>query len=122
MRRRTLITMLALVVTACGGDGAPSNLQRTVNRVTPQESGARLAALPEAQRDATFYRAIHDAGLPCDHVRGSTPAQPYHNMPVWMATCRGGSTWTLVVGPDEIVQVLNPNEARLIRGQSGNRQ
>jgi hypothetical protein len=119
--RGAMIAILALMAAACGGSGTPSNRQ-SVNRTAPQASGARIAALPEAQRNATFYRAIHDAGLDCQQVTGSAPAEPYHDMPVWTATCRGGGHWTLVVGADEIVQILNANEAQLVRGPRGNGQ
>jgi hypothetical protein len=119
--RRTMLIMLSLTTAACGGPGTSSN-EQSVNRIAPQASGARIAALPEAQRNATFYRAIHDAGLDCQQVTGSAPAEPYRGMPVWTATCRGGGHWTLVVGADETVQILNANEARLVRGQPGNGQ
>ena len=116
--RTSMIALLALATAACGGSGPQPN-ERSVNRVTAEASGARIAALPEPQRNATFYRAIHDAGLDCQDVTGSVAAEPYHGMPVWTATCRGGGHWTLVVGPDEVVQILNANESRLVRGGNG---
>ena len=119
--RLTIIALLISTTAACGGPATPANDQ-SANRIAPQTSGTRIAALPEAQRNATFYRAIHDAGLDCQQVTGSAPAEPYQGMPVWTATCRGGGRWTLVVGADEIVQVLNANEARLVRDQPGNAQ
>jgi len=119
--RNTMIAMLALMTAACGRPGTPANEQPD-NRIAPEASGARIAELPEAQRNATFYRAIHDAGLDCQQVTGSAPAEPYRGMPVWTATCQGGGHWTLVVGVDETVQILNANEAQLVRGQPSNRQ
>jgi hypothetical protein len=118
--RSTLIA-LTLMTAACGNPGTPAN-EQSANRIAPAVSGERIAALPEAQRNATFYRAIHDAGLDCQHVTGSAPDEPYRGMPVWTATCRGGGHWTLVIGADEVVQVLNPNEAQLIRAPQGNGQ
>jgi hypothetical protein len=114
-----MFAMLALMTAACGSPGAPPS-EQSANRIAPQASGARIAELPEAQRNATFYRAIHDAGLDCQQVTGSAPAEPYRGMPVWTATCRGGGHWTLVVGTDETVQILNANEAQLVRGQQAN--
>ena len=124
--RNMIIAMMALTTAACGGTGAPAN-QQTANRqhanqVAPQASGARIADLPEAQRNVAFYRAIYDAGHHCGEVTGSTPAAPYRGMPVWTVTCRGGGHWTLVIGANETVQILNADEAQLVRGQPGNGQ
>ena len=116
--RSRLIVLLALAAAACSG--APSrnetaNEPPAVNEASSaQATGARIAALPEAQRNATFYRAIHDAGMDCQQVTASAAGGSYHGMPVWSATCRGGGHWTLVVGNDETVQILNANEARLV--------
>ena len=116
--------LLALAVAACGSDSGAGNFasNQAGGRQLPaanatasaQATGARIAALPEAQRNATFYRAIHDAGMDCQQVVASAAGGTYHGMPVWNATCRGGGHWTLVVGNDETVQILNANEARLV--------
>src|ERR1043166_5012217 len=110
--------LLALVLAACGDNGPLRN--ETANQaaaanqaVSAQATGARIAALPEPAREAVFYRAIHDAGMDCQDVTASAPGGLYHGLPVWNATCRGGGHWTLVIGNDEMVQVLNANEARL---------
>lgn len=121
MRTTTIIALLISMTAACGAPPPPAN-EQSANQVAPQASGARIAELPEAQRNATFYRAIHDARLDCQQVTGSAPAEPYRGMPVWTATCRGGGRWTLVIGADETVQILNANEARLVRSQPGNGQ
>lgn len=120
--RNTMIAMLVLATAGCGGPAATPANEQSVNRAAPEATGERIAALPEAQRNAVFYRAIHDAGLDCQQVTGSMPAPPYQGMPVWTATCRGGGNWTLVVGAGETVQILNANEAQLVRGQPGNGQ
>jgi hypothetical protein len=118
MRTTTIIAVLVSMTAACGRPAAPANEQST-NRIAPAASGARIAGLPDAQRNATFYRAIHDAGLDCQQVTGSAPAEPYRGMPVWTATCRGGGHWTLVIGADETVQILNAEEAQLGRRRPG---
>lgn len=116
--RIPLAAMLVLATTACGGN-APTQNEITnqapaANAATAQATGARVAALPDAQRNATFYRAIHDAGMDCQEVTASQAGGSYHGLPVWSATCRGGGHWTLVIGNDDIVQVLNASEARLV--------
>jgi hypothetical protein len=118
--------LLALATAACGG-GAPTANQANQGMneapaagaaASAQASGARVAALPEGERNGTFYRAIHDAGMDCQQVSASRAAGTYHGLPVWNADCRGGGHWTLVIGNNDIVQVLNANEARLVTDQA----
>lgn len=120
---RALFAALILLAAASCSKSAPTgnetaNAGPEANEVLPpQVAGAEVAALPEAQRNATFYRAIHDAGMDCQQVTGSAAGGSYHGMPVWNATCRGGGHWTLVIGSNDNVQVLNANEARLVTDQ-----
>ena len=102
------VTMLS----ACGpgGGAAPAG-----NETTSGDYRQRLEAMPEGQRNAVFIRAIRDAQLECQHVEASTPSSDYRGMPVWDVRCSGGGNWTLVVTADGIAQILNANEARLIR-------
>jgi hypothetical protein len=50
-------------------------------------------------------------------VTASAAGGSYRGRPVWNATCRGGGHWTLVIGSDDIVQILNANEERLVTDQ-----
>lgn len=107
---------LILAVAACNGDPA-----ETANRVEvpgPESVQNRLAAMPEAQRNGVFIRAIRDARQECQHVESSQPAGEHQGFPVWNATCAGGGTWTIVVMNDGTAAVLNDAEARLAGGNS----
>ena len=117
--RIPLAALLALATAACGGN-MPTQNETTAQApaVNATATGARVAALPEAERNAAFYRAIHDAGMDCQQVTASQPGGLYHGLPVWNAICRGGGHWALVIGNDDVVQVLNANEARLVTDQS----
>lgn len=114
------LALFTLTLAICGCETQPS-LNEASNHATAEASGQRIANLSEGQRNAVFIRAIRDAGLECQQVTSSTRAEPYRGMPVWTASCRGGGNWTLVIGANEIVQVLNANEARLIRDPQRNR-
>ena len=126
--RALLLVSLSLAAAACSGTAPTHNatvdqnqtaVANAANAAVPAEAmGARIAALPEAQRLATFYRAIHDAGMDCQQVVAATPGGAYRGMPVWNARCRGGGHWTLVIGSGGTVQILNANEARLITDQT----
>jgi hypothetical protein len=121
--RILILSALATMTAACGTAApAPNQSEAAANIATPQASGARIAALTEGQRNAVFIRALLDAGLDCQEVTGSVPTAPYRGFPAWNATCRGGGQWTLVIGENQIVQILNPEEARLAREGADNRQ
>jgi hypothetical protein len=120
--RFPIAALFALAAAACGSGASHRNdaagAAPASNEVLPAEvAGAEVAALNETQRNATFYRAIHDAGMDCQQVTASQPGGSYRGMPVWNATCRGGGHWTLVIGSNDVVQVLNANEARLVTDQ-----
>ena len=103
---------LALAVGGCGDRRA-----EPANRVETNATGDvanQLAALPDAQRNAVFIRAIRDAGEDCQHVESSARAGEYQGMPVWSAQCEGGASWTIVVTRDGSAQLINDAEARLV--------
>ena len=115
--RTIWIAAVLTMLSACGpsGNSAPAG-----NEVAGGDVGQRLRAMPEGQRNAVLIRAIRDAQLDCQHVRGSVPAGDYRGLPVWEVHCAGGGQWTLVVTGDGTAQILDANEARLVR--DGNQQ
>ena len=111
MRATMFATALSLLLVGCGGERVePAN--RT-EMITPQETENRISALPEAQRNAVFIRAIRDAGEMCQHVARSERIGEHRGYPVWRAWCDEGSTWTIVLAHGASVQVVNDAEARL---------
>jgi hypothetical protein len=109
--RGSMIVVLAMLVTACGGNGAaPDNAAANA----AQPVGNQVAALSEGQRDAVFIRAIRDARLDCQRVQGSARIGDYRGMPVWRARCQGGGEWIIVVANDGTAQILNPAEAQSV--------
>ncbi len=114
--RTTSMIAIALAAAACGSQPAQ---QPSADRAqeTAQSFQQRILALPQPQRLAVFYRAIHDAGQDCQQVISAEGAGTYHALPVWRATCRGGGRWTIVIGNGGVAQVLNEAEARLVTDQ-----
>lgn len=111
------IAAVVTMLSACGPSGAPAPAANDSAGVGYRN---QLQAMPEGQRNAVFIRAIRDAQLDCQHVEGSVPAGDYRGMPVWDVRCAGGGNWTIVVTGDGTAQILNANEARLVR--DGNAQ
>jgi hypothetical protein len=116
MSKLTLAIFAALtgLLAACGGPQAePANRTETASGASYQE---RIQAMPEAERNAVFIRAIQDAQQTCQHVESSTASGAYRGRPVWTARCTGGGTFTIVLGPGDMAEVVNANEATLVDG------
>ncbi|MFA5963321.1 MAG: hypothetical protein WC804_04815 [Sphingomonas sp.] len=76
---------------------------------TPTPKTDYLAAinrLTEQQRNATFYRAIADAGFTCESVSASVPQDAMQGHPAWEARCEDGRHWILVLFDDGVIQVF----------------
>lgn len=79
----------AMLLSACGQQAAePENA--TVNQAADTTNYvAEVMALSEPQRRGVMFRAIRDAGLPCQEVR-SAVIEPGMNPTTWRATCEDG--------------------------------
>ncbi|AGH49270.1 MULTISPECIES: hypothetical protein [Sphingomonadales] len=111
------VALLALPLVACG----PKQEEKaTTNIVVPEGDYAeRLHGMTENERNAVFYRAIHDAGRPCQQVRESTAIAPIKDAPSWVATCEDGGRWVIILGKAGIAQVTNAAELEAATGGTG---
>lgn len=119
MHRFALLAIL-LGTAACGDvDPGTTTANDMVNQAvtSPAETQGNILGLPEPQRLALFANAIRDSGQECQEVESAAQGGTYRDLPVWRATCRDGTTWTIVVGNDNVASVLNPNEAALIANE-----
>ena len=122
MRKAFIGAGAALFLSLAGCDGSGTETASNVQVPGPQNIQNRLEAMPEAQRNAVFIRAIRDADQECQHVESSQPAGRHQGFPVWNATCAGGGTWTIVIMNDGTAAVLNDAEARLATGNMAGTQ
>ena len=108
------IVALSALAGCGGGDSAPAgNAAQAPASAAPQSVEGQLEALPEAQRNGVFIRAIRDAGNACQHVESSAAAGEYQGMPVWRAQCGGGSSYTIVITGGGVAQVLDDSQVEL---------
>jgi hypothetical protein len=79
----------ALLLTACNQQAAePENV--TVNEAADSTNYvAEVMALSEAQRRGVMFRAIRDAGLPCQEVK-TAEIEPDMTPTTWRAVCEDG--------------------------------
>jgi hypothetical protein len=94
--------LAAILLAGCN----PSPPQAKPSAAPKTDYLARINQLAPKQRDATFYRAIQDAGFICDNVSASQAQPPVDGHPAWSARCIDGGHWTLVLFDNGILQVL----------------
>jgi hypothetical protein len=109
-RTANIIAAAALALGACSQSAAPT---ANTQVATPGDTQNRLTAMPEAERDGVFIRAIRDANQDCQHVDSSEASGSHQGFPVWTAHCSGGGTYTIVITNDGGATVINAAEARL---------
>lgn len=68
---------------------------------------AEVKALPEARRKALFFRAIRDAGLPCQTVTKAEPVDANDKAPSWRAECEDRTAHMVQVMPGGTLYVTS---------------
>lgn len=103
---RNLLPSLGLAAILLAGCGQSPPQAKPTPAAPKTDYLAKINQLAPKQRDATFYRAIQDAGYICDTVSASQAQQAVQDHPAWDAHCGDGGHWTLVLFDDGILQVL----------------
>jgi uncharacterized lipoprotein NlpE involved in copper resistance len=121
MRKQIIVPIAAaLALAGCGGS---SDVNLTANDAVSAEPlnaadqadansaatnySAAVLAQTEAQRNATFIRALQDAPLPCDHVDASTRIADQDGVPTWRVTCKGGTNYMIGIPKDGVAKILS---------------
>ena len=112
--RAQLLTALtiALMSSACDSP-EPAQPRKSIQVRSEQQEG--LHKLSEQYRHVALRRAIYDAGRTCKTVTKSGYVQEYGNLSMWTASCDGGRSWAIFVGPDGSVQVRDCRETEQLK-------
>lgn len=102
----------ALLTLAACGDG---EREAASIEAADDNHADRLQTMDEDQRNATFIRAIRDAGLNCQGVESSTYQGRQNGAPTWSARCSDDTEWIIILGNDGAAQVVNAEELRRAR-------
>ncbi|MBN8831806.1 MAG: hypothetical protein J0G94_14570 [Sphingomonadales bacterium] len=93
-----------MLLASCGTQKAPENTtnaaENEANAAESVNQAATVAALPPAQRDGVFFRAIRDAGLPCQDIKASEKLPSEGKAMEWRAQCEDGRWHLISISPD----------------------
>jgi len=73
---------------------------------------ARVEALGERQRFGVLFRAVRDAGQPCQELTDATATTTSDRRPAWIVTCDARTRWTVVLSNDGTALVTPVSQAR----------
>lgn len=124
MRKTMFAAAAALATVACApaaNDNQAGNAAAPVPTAAAAETDyqQRLRGLSDRQRDGVFLRALRDAGIPCQEVRGSSYLGTNVGNASWTARCRDGSQWLITIGAGEVAQIMSVSDARRALQQQG---
>ena len=105
MIRLPLAACLALAAAACS-EPAPAPVVNETAAPTQNYVAAVAALSPEARRGVLF-RAIRDAGLPCQGVTEELADTAMRGNPVWRARCSDGQYHLIQVAPNGNATVIS---------------
>ncbi|WP_443970017.1 hypothetical protein [Sphingobium sp. CR28] len=105
-----LTTLLALA--GCSSPSGPTANDSTNNAVDGNATEsvnyvAAVEALSDDERKAVFFRAIRDAGVPCQIVVKAEKTEPWQGLPSWLADCDTGDQHLIQLKPDGSANVVS---------------
>ena len=112
--RAQLLTAITITLLAGACDSPePAQPRKSIQVRSEQQEG--LHKLSEQYRHVALRRAIYDAGRTCKTVTRSGYVQEYGNLSMWTASCDGGKSWAIFVGPDGSAQVRDCREMEQLK-------
>ena len=114
MTRSALAALtLAAAVAACHSprEQAPAN---TAAAPDAAAFANQIAALPAAQREGVFMRAITDAGYSCQKIETMTRHAPISGRPAWAVACDHHNDYVALAIPGDTLQIVpgRPTDAQ----------
>lgn len=105
--RAGFVMIAALALASCGSAQKETPAASEAGDGNAVNAVAEVSTLPEPARNAVFYRAIHDAGLPCQQVVKSEAVAPTDGSPTWQVQCEDGGGHAIVIKPDGTAVVVS---------------
>lgn len=102
-RHKIAILLIAVAIASCKPSEKPAApaTERARNYI------AEVDALPDARRKAVLFRAIRDAGQPCQTVTEATKLRVSDKATTWLATCEDHGAHVIDVTPQGTLYVTS---------------
>lgn len=111
MKHGTILILMTAGLAACAPE--PDSTNDAAGAIAaPAANGVDFAAevrdMPEAQRRATFLRAIRDARQACQQVTDAQASDPVDGNAAWGVRCEDGRGWLISIARDGNAKVTGP--------------
>ncbi|MGN6279301.1 MAG: hypothetical protein ACTHM8_11340 [Sphingomonas sp.] len=106
---RPVITLLALAALATACHAPQKSATGSTDNSTAAAAdafAAKITALPQAQRDGVFMRAITDAGFSCQKIAQSAAHGAIQGRPAWAITCDHDNQFVALATADGTLQIV----------------
>lgn len=106
---RPVVTMLALAALASACHAPQKSATGTTDNTTAVAANAfaaKITALPPAQRDGAFMRAITDAGFSCQKIVQSAAHAAIQGRPAWEVMCDNDNAYVALATADGTLQIV----------------
>lgn len=116
MRKTYLGITAALALAACGGGGQQATNDAAANNVAENATDAtnyqaEVMALPPAQQNGVFLRAVRDAGFNCQEVTQAERFDPVQGNPAWRVTCDNRTPHLISITRDGTAKITSRTDA-----------
>ena len=118
MHMRLIAPLAALALAACGESGtpeanvaAPGAGANAANMADGTNATAAVLNMNDRQRNVVFVRALLDAGIECQSVKGSQRMPDQDGKPLWRADCTGGGgSHMITITPDGTANIVSRSD------------
>lgn len=95
------IALIGLMVAAagCSSSTTPDN-PAGAGADNAANVAADVVSLSGRQQNVVFFRAIRDAGLPCQEIRSAVRQAPSGRYPEWVVACEDRIPHLIAIAPD----------------------
>lgn len=94
---------------ADASNNAAAAIENAANAVNALNYVAEIGNLSEQEQQGVFFRAIRDAGLPCQDITKLEQDEPIDGVPTWRVDCDRDTPHLIQVKPDGSAQVITRN-------------
>jgi hypothetical protein len=110
IRSAIILMALSAPLAACNSPSRETAQNAAANTAAAGPSADtfanRIAALPEAQRNGAFMRAISDAGFACQKIEHAAAHAPIEGHPAWTIDCIHDNDYVALATGGDTLQIV----------------